>query len=172
MRMGNVGRSIVNGSWCVAIIILLILGILLMLVHPRVFSNNTYIDTNSGDIRKETTFFGLRVWDRIITTRFSREVRRLGISAPKGRAWQLGFEQKGKLMGRLNDLRFGYVAVKLELLMGTIAHGELTDQELRVILQRVLASLNDSQLAMREISAQLDEMERKIEEQRRPDDTL
>ncbi len=164
--MGNLGRRLVHGALWIVILGLLLIGILILLVHPRVFNTNTYIDANSGDLRVETTVCGLRVWDRIRTTPFSREVRRLDIPTPKDRAWQLALKEKGLLGGGHTHSILGRVVVDLESLMRIFAHGEVADQERRVILQKILVSFKDSRLAIGEVRDQVKAMENKVYKER------
>lgn len=144
--MRNAGRRAVHGAmWTVAVFGLLV-GIFVLLVHPRVFGTNTYMDVNSGDIRMETTFCGLRIWNYVRKTPFSREVRRLGIPIVDDPIWRLARTEEALVMGTHSHGRLDRVRYDLELLTRMFAHGDLPDQERLVILEGLLESLKKQKL--------------------------
>ena len=146
--------------WTVAVALLLI-GIFILLVHPRVFITNTYMDVNSGDVRAVTTLRGLRIWDNVRTTPFSREVRRLGIAVPKDRVWRLARTEQAMLMGTHSHARLDPVRHDLGLLMEIFIIGNVPDQERLVILESILESLKNKRPAS-EIRDQIKAVEEKV----------
>lgn len=113
----------------------------MLLVHPRIFITNTYVDVNSGDLKMETTICGLRIWNRIRKTPFSREVRRLGIAVPQDRAWRLARTEQAMLMGTHSHARLDPVRHDLRLLIEIFTVGKVSNQDRLVILESILKSL-------------------------------
>lgn len=69
------------------VLFLLAEGIYYLLGFPRVYSINMDFDLNSGDVRLYKYICFLKTKDKIKTTLFSQEVRRLGINVPQERKW-------------------------------------------------------------------------------------
>ena len=99
------------------------------------------MDVNTGDIRAKTTFCGLRIWNNVRKTRFSREVRRLGVAAAENPVWRLARTEEGLLMGTHSHARFDPARLDLEGLIKMFAHGKVPDAERVVILQEILRGL-------------------------------
>lgn len=74
-------------------ILLLFIGVFLILVAMEfsgiyIFESGLYVDLNSGDCKGEKYIFSFKLKNKITTTRFSREVRRLGIDVSDERIWK------------------------------------------------------------------------------------
>jgi len=137
-------------------------GILVLLVHPTAVTTNTYIDANSGDVRVETTVFGLPVGDTIKQTQFSREVRRLGIAVPHERAWQLVLTEKGLLLGTHIGYRLGGVPDLLDWIVALFERGRLSDQERLVVVEKILGRLRNEETDRHDITDELTALSRKV----------
>ena len=157
----NVGNANQHPVRIVLVFAFLLIGVLVLLVHSRVFNTNTYIDINSGDLRVETTVCGLRVWNRIRVTTFSREVRRLGIDVPQSRVWRLARTEQAMLMGTHSHVRLDPVRHDLELLMEIFAVGNVPDHDRLVILESILMSLKKKRPEV-EIRDQIKAIEEKV----------
>ena len=161
-KAGSKRRRIVLGIVTLATVLT---GILVLLVHPSAVTTNTYIDANRGDVRVETTVCGLRVRDTVSVTRFSREVRRLGITVRHERDWRPVLVEEGLLLGTHIDFRLTGTAGDLELLIDIFEQGKVSDEERLVILQRILVSLKKLTHGEREIREQVAAMENAVYEE-------
>jgi len=160
--MGNSGPTPGHRALWIVILALLLTGILVLLVHPSAVTTNTYIDANSGDVRVETAVFGLRVRDRTKVTRFSREVRRLGIAVPQNRAWQPVLTEKGLLMGTHIDYSLGGVPDLLGWIVELFERERVSDQERLVVLERILGTLRNEKSDRGDITDELTVLSRKV----------
>lgn len=129
-----------------------VLGVVLLLMalalrlwggHPWVFSVYSEIDTNSGDVRKQTVLLGIRVRKRIDMSLFSREVRRLHIRTPEARVWKpIGC---GTLDGFTVD-PYGLALGDCDFLVQILDVMGLPDQDRAVYLEKALSNLREGKL--------------------------
>ncbi len=155
VNMGNVGRKKGHRALWIVIAALLLTGILVLSVHPSAVTTNTYIDANSGDVRVETTVFGLPVKDTIKKTQFSREVRRLNRAVLQNRAWQPVLIEEGLLMGTHIDGRLGGVPDLLDWIVGLLERARVPDQERLVVMERILGTLRNEKSDRGDITDEL-----------------
>lgn len=109
---------------------------------PRVFSINKDFDLNSGDERVYVYVCFLKIKDKIQTTPFSQEVRRLGINIPQERKW-VGTSTK---LLRLISKKFIYYVyggtpTQCNLLIWLFDYGNVPDEYRRIILQQIVTIL-------------------------------
>jgi len=127
---------------CLVALLLLVVCVDLLLGVPRVFSINTDFDLNSGDERVYVYVCFLKIKDKIQTTPFSQEIRRLGIYVPQERKW-VGTSTK---LLRLITKRYicyvyGGVPAECNFLIWLFDKSNVPDENRRIILQKFIKIL-------------------------------
>ena len=123
-------------------LLLLVVFVDYLLGVPRIYSINKDFDLNSGDERVYVYVCFLKIKDKIQTTPFSQEIRRLGINIPQERKWVL---TSTKLL-RLITKRFicpiyGGTPAECNFLIWLFDYGNVPDENRRIILQQIVTIL-------------------------------
>lgn len=120
--------------------VLLCGAIWLLLAQPWICSIRTDIDINSGALRRQVYVCSFRVRDEIQESRFSREVRRLGIGLTGTPLWK-GAQERALLPGIDTHCTYGYALLTCDELVELLAESNLPEQDRRMILERFLTIL-------------------------------
>ena len=124
------------------VLLLLVVCVDFLLGFPRVFSINRDFDLNSGDERVYIYACFLKIKDKIQTTPFSREIRRLGIDIPQERRWIITHT---KVFMILHDKYicpvYGGVPTECNFLIWLFDHGNVSDKNRRITLQEIITIL-------------------------------
>lgn len=128
--------------------IALVLLLLLLCVWPLlgqfwVFERRIDVDIHSGDFRKEVAVFRLRITEKISTSEFSTEVRRLGLQTSEKPAWKFMSRQGLGRRHRSSDYLGAYD--QMNLMVRLLDALETPDEERKAILEAALQSLQAGQ---------------------------
>jgi hypothetical protein len=128
------------------IIVILVIGSILvallvpLLGDPRVYRIDKSIDANSGDLRVQVYICSLQTKSYVESTPFSREVRRLGIPLVENRMWR-PVSTRCLTRGRHITYTYRRTIRQCDELMEMFDHGNVPDENRRIILQNILAAL-------------------------------
>ncbi len=136
----------------IVILVVLVCLMYLLLRHPRAYSIIGDVDINSGDVRTQKYVCLVRIKNEINTTRFSREVRRLGIEIPEDHLWERIRTEEGLVSKKIN---YRYADALTDCIQATLAFeiNNVPDEKRKVILKEMLENLRDGKL--NEIKEQL-----------------
>ncbi len=127
----------------VCIVVVLALSVLcswLLLDQAWLYCAHTDIDINSGDTRYQVRIFSLLVTTEIRESALSREIRRLGIAVSPTRAWKRTSE--ARIVNASDSYYlYGSVIVQCLYLLNVLDHVNASDEERRVILCKLMTSL-------------------------------
>lgn len=123
--------------WGIVIILIILLGLPLTGL-PFIYSRNTDVDINSGDVRKRTILFTFIVKEEIEQTPFSREVRRLGIPINVNRKWEHASTSALTMHG---TARYDSSCRRCITIVAIFNDIDMPDNERTTILQSVLTCL-------------------------------
>lgn len=148
------------------IIIVLSVAILLALLppllgNPRLFRIDKDIDANTGDVRVQVYICSLQTKSEIEMTPFSQEVRRLSIPVLENRVWR---RVGRKLLTRTYICpTYRSTIRQCNTLMEMFDYGHVSDEDRRVILQKILMALqSENGRELREIDAELNALAEEV----------
>lgn len=143
------------------VVVLLVVVTIHIVRHPWwPYCVRTVIDANSGDLARRTYVCDCKVGETIEETAFSREVRRRGVAAAKGRHWRSAGGRYGYLLGHCKAMAWMMDALKMAdmersaLLAETLAIVQTEDADWKSLVDmRTRLGKKLRQLTEREIEA-------------------